>query len=147
MWFGLSVPITFIGAYLGSGELKIEHPTQTNQIPRPIPKQSFYKRPLVGIVTGALPPFGCINIQLFIILNNIWSHHIFNFFGFLFLVPVILVVACSLITILWALCHLCAEDYRWWWQSFFSSGFTAVYCFLYCIHFFFTQVRWNIIFV
>ena len=30
--------------------------------------------------------------------------------------------------------HLCAEDYRWWWRSFLSSGTLAFYAFLFSIY-------------
>lgn len=50
----------------------IEHPVRTNQIPRQVPEQSFYTKPLPGIVMGGILPFGCIFIQLFFILNSIW---------------------------------------------------------------------------
>ncbi|KAG8448421.1 hypothetical protein GDO86_015496 [Hymenochirus boettgeri] len=72
MWFGISVPLTFLGAYFGFKERPIEHPVRTNQIPRQIPKQSFFTKPLPGIIMGGILPFGCIFIQLFFILNSIW---------------------------------------------------------------------------
>ena len=50
----------------------IEHPVRTNQIPRQIPDQSLYTKPVPGIVMGGVLPFGCIFIQLFFILNSIW---------------------------------------------------------------------------
>lgn len=50
----------------------IEHPVRTNQIPRQIPEQSFFTKPLPGIIMGGILPFGCIFIQLFFILNSIW---------------------------------------------------------------------------
>ncbi|XP_057183133.1 transmembrane 9 superfamily member 2-like [Triplophysa rosa] len=73
LWFCISVPLTFIGAYFGFKKSGIEHPVRTNQIPRQIPEQSFYTKPLPGIVMGGILPFGCIFIQLFFILNSIWS--------------------------------------------------------------------------
>uniref|UniRef100_A0A8C2AVV3 Transmembrane 9 superfamily member n=1 Tax=Cyprinus carpio TaxID=7962 RepID=A0A8C2AVV3_CYPCA len=72
LWFCISVPLTFIGAYFGFKKSGIEHPVRTNQIPRQIPEQSFYTKPLPGIVMGGILPFGCIFIQLFFILNSIW---------------------------------------------------------------------------
>jgi len=45
---------------------------RTNQIPRQIPEQSFFTKPIPGIVMGGILPFGCIFIQLFFILNSIW---------------------------------------------------------------------------
>jgi len=140
LWIGVSVPLTFVGAYFGFKKRTIEHPVRTNQIPRQIPEQSVYTRPLPGIVMGGVLPFGCIFIQLFFILNSIWSHQTYYMFGFLFLVFIILIVTCSEATILLAYFHLCAEDYHWWWRSFLTSGFTAVYFFLYCIHYFFSKL-------
>ncbi|KAK2848627.1 hypothetical protein Q5P01_008461 [Channa striata] len=141
LWFCISVPLTFIGAYFGFKKAGIEHPVRTNQIPRQIPEQSFYTKPFPGIVMGGILPFGCIFIQLFFILNSIWSHQMYYMFGFLFLVFIILVITCSEATILLCYFHLCAEDYHWQWRSFLTSGFTAVYFLVYAIHYFFSKLQ------
>uniref|UniRef100_A0A452HDM3 Transmembrane 9 superfamily member n=1 Tax=Gopherus agassizii TaxID=38772 RepID=A0A452HDM3_9SAUR len=141
MWFGISVPLTFIGAYFGFKEKPIEHPVRTNQIPRQIPEQSFFTKPLPGIIMGGILPFGCIFIQLFFILNSIWSHQMYYMFGFLFLVFIILLITCSEATVLRCYFHLCAEDYHWWWRSFLTSSFTAVYLFIYAVHYFFSKLQ------
>ncbi|KDR10991.1 transmembrane 9 superfamily member 2 [Zootermopsis nevadensis] len=141
LWFGVSVPLTFIGAYFGFRKRPIEHPVRTNQIPRQIPDQSLYTQPIPGIIMGGVLPFGCIFIQLFFILNSLWSSQIYYMFGFLFLVFIILVITCSETTILLCYFHLCAEDYHWWWRSFLTSGFTAFYLFVYCIHYFVTKLN------
>uniref|UniRef100_A0A8B9H0U7 Transmembrane 9 superfamily member n=1 Tax=Astyanax mexicanus TaxID=7994 RepID=A0A8B9H0U7_ASTMX len=141
LWFGISVPLTFLGAYFGFKKSVIAHPVRTNQIPRQIPEQSFFTKPLPGIVMGGILPFGCIFIQLFFILNSIWSHQMYYMFGFLFLVFIILLITCSEATILLCYFHLCAEDYHWWWRSFLTSGFTAVYLFVYAIHYFFSKLQ------
>uniref|UniRef100_A0A8C2G2A7 Transmembrane 9 superfamily member n=1 Tax=Cyprinus carpio TaxID=7962 RepID=A0A8C2G2A7_CYPCA len=141
LWFCISVPLTFIGAYFGFKKSGIEHPVRTNQIPRQIPEQSFYTKPLPGIVMGGILPFGCIFIQLFFILNSIWSHQMYYMFGFLFLVFIILLITCSEATILLCYFHLCAEDYHWQWRSFLTSGFTAVYFLVYAIHYFFSKLQ------
>uniref|UniRef100_H2SS10 Transmembrane 9 superfamily member n=1 Tax=Takifugu rubripes TaxID=31033 RepID=H2SS10_TAKRU len=141
LWFGISVPLTFVGAYFGFKKAAIEQPVRTNQIPRQIPEQSFFTKPIPGIVMGGILPFGCIFIQLFFILNSIWSHQMYYMFGFLFLVFIILVITCSEATILLCYFHLCAEDYHWWWRSFLTSGFTAVYLFIYGVHYFFSKLQ------
>uniref|UniRef100_A0A672P125 Transmembrane 9 superfamily member n=1 Tax=Sinocyclocheilus grahami TaxID=75366 RepID=A0A672P125_SINGR len=138
LWFGISVPLTFVGAYFG---FKKPPPVQTNQIPRQIPQQSFFTKPVPGIIMGGILPFGCIFIQLFFILNSIWSHQMYYMFGFLFLVFIILVITCSEATVLLCYFHLCAEDYHWWWRSFLTSGFTAVYLFVYAVHYFFSKLQ------
>lgn len=141
LWFGVSVPLTFVGAYFGFRKRPIEHPVRTNQIPRQIPDQSVYTQPIPGIIMGGVLPFGCIFIQLFFILNSLWSSQMYYMFGFLFLVFIILVITCSETTVLLCYFHLCAEDYHWWWRSFLTSGFTAFYLFVYCIHYFVTKLN------
>ena len=125
LWFGVSVPLTFVGAYFGFRKAPIEQPVRTNQIPRQIPDQSvytqvlnlififvffiFYFQPIPGIIMGGVLPFGCIFIQLFFVLNSIWSSQIYYMYGFLFLVFIILIITCSETTILLCYFHLCAE--------------------------------------
>ncbi|CAH3146024.1 unnamed protein product, partial [Pocillopora meandrina] len=141
MLFGISAPLTFLGAYLGFKKKPIEQPVRTNQIPRQIPYQRIYTRAALGIIMGGVLPFGCIYIQLFFILNSIWSHQIYYMFGFLFVVCLILLLTVSETTILLCYFHLRAEDYHWWWRSFLTGGCTAVYFFLYSIHFFVTKLN------
>ncbi|XP_046747460.1 transmembrane 9 superfamily member 2 isoform X2 [Diprion similis] len=140
LWFGVSVPLTFVGSYFGFRKRPLEHPVRTNQIPRQIPEQSFYTQAVPGVVMGGVLPFGCIFIQLFFLLNSLWSSQVYYMFGFLFLVFLILVITCSETTILLCYFHLCAEDYHWWWRSFLTSGFTAFYLLVYCIHYFVTKL-------
>uniref|UniRef100_A0A673UT92 Transmembrane 9 superfamily member n=2 Tax=Suricata suricatta TaxID=37032 RepID=A0A673UT92_SURSU len=140
VWFGISVPLTFVGAYFGNKKT-FRYPVPTNRIPRHIPQQSVFTKPLFAVMFGGILPFGCIFVQLFFILNSIWSHQLYFMFGFLFLVFIILLITCSEATVLLCYFHLCAEDYHWWWRAFFTSGFTAVYLFLYVIHYFFTKLQ------
>ncbi|XP_075211527.1 transmembrane 9 superfamily protein member 2 [Lycorma delicatula] len=141
LWFCVSVPLTFIGSFFGFRKRALEHPVRTNQIPRQIPEQSMYTQPIPGIIMGGVLPFGCIFIQLFFILNSIWANQIYYMFGFLFLVFIIMIITCSETTILLCYFHLCAEDYHWWWRSFLTSGFTAIYLFIYCVHYFVTKLN------
>uniref|UniRef100_A0A1I8EL87 Transmembrane 9 superfamily member n=1 Tax=Wuchereria bancrofti TaxID=6293 RepID=A0A1I8EL87_WUCBA len=126
LWFFVSIPLTFIGSYFGFKKHPIEHPVRTNQIPRQVPDQSVYTKPITGMFMGGILPFG--------------AHQTYYMFGFLFLVFLILFITCSEATVLLCYFHLCAEDYHWWWQSFLTSGFTAVYLFVYCIHYFMAKL-------
>lgn len=140
LWILVSLPLTHIGAYYGFREPVMQQPTRTNQIPRQIPEQSIYTQPMPGIIMGGILPFGCIFIQLFFILNSLWSNQMYYMFGFLFLVFIILVITCSETTILLCYFHLCAEDHAWWWRSFMTSGFAAFYLFIYCVHYFISKM-------
>lgn len=141
LWFLVSTPLVFLGSYLGFKKDVYENPVRTNQIPRQIPTQFFYTKPVPGILMGGILPFGCIFIQLFFILNSIWSHQFYYMFGFLTVVYLILVITCVETTILLCYFHLCNEDYRWWWRSFLTGGFTAVYFFVYSIHYYATKLE------
>uniref|UniRef100_A0A915I5Y9 Transmembrane 9 superfamily member n=1 Tax=Romanomermis culicivorax TaxID=13658 RepID=A0A915I5Y9_ROMCU len=93
LWLGISIPLTFVGAFFGFKKRPIEHPVRTNQIPRQVPEQTCYTKPVPGMLMGGILPFGSLG-------------------------------KCD------------GQDYHWWWRSFLTSGFTAVYLFLYCMHYF-----------
>ncbi|XP_020827424.1 transmembrane 9 superfamily member 2-like isoform X2 [Phascolarctos cinereus] len=69
------------------------------------------------------------------------SHQMYYMFGFLFLVFIILLITCSEATVLLCYFHLCAEDYHWWWRAFLTSSFTAIYLFIYAVHYFFSKLQ------
>jgi len=140
MWMLISLPLTFIGSYFGFRKPILQMPTRTNQIPRQIPEQSIYTQATPAIVMGGILPFGCIFIQLFFILNSLWSNQTYYMFGFLFVVFIILVITCSETTVLLCYFHLCAEDHAWWWRSFLTSGFASFYLFVYCVHYFLSKM-------
>ncbi|KAG0229137.1 hypothetical protein B0O80DRAFT_391213 [Mortierella sp. GBAus27b] len=141
LWFLVSTPLSVVGSYLGFQRSKIETPVRANQIPRQIPDQVFYLRPIPAMMIGGILPFGAIFIELYFILNSIWFHKIYYVFGFLFLVFGILILTCAEVTILMCYFHLCAEDYHWWWRAFFTSGASAIYIFLYSIMYYFTTLQ------
>ena len=39
MWFGISLPLVFLGYFFGYRKQPYEHPVRTNQIPRQVPTQ------------------------------------------------------------------------------------------------------------
>ncbi|KAF9133703.1 hypothetical protein BGX30_012194 [Mortierella sp. GBA39] len=141
LWFLVSTPLSVLGSYLGFQRPKIENPVRANQIPRQIPDQVFYLRPIPSMLIGGILPFGAIFIELYFILNSIWFHKIYYVFGFLFMVFGILIMTCAEVTILMCYFHLCAEDYHWWWRAFFTSGASAVYIFLYSVMYYFTTLH------
>uniref|UniRef100_A0A671UVJ0 Transmembrane 9 superfamily member n=1 Tax=Sparus aurata TaxID=8175 RepID=A0A671UVJ0_SPAAU len=145
LWFGISVPLTFVGAYFG---FKKAQPVRTNQIPRQIPEQSFFTKPIPGIVMGGILPFGCIFIQLFFILNSRpaipWTKSYAN----AILHREIKSTSIQLFMFWFFNPHpnmpffvTCVQDYHWWWRSFLTSGFTAVYLFIYAVHYFFSKLQ------
>lgn len=141
LWFGISVPLVFVGSYFGYKKPAIEDPVKTNKIPRQIPEQAWYMRPIFSILIGGILPFGAVFIELFFILTSIWLHQFYYIFGFLFIVFVILIVTCAEITIVLCYFQLCSEDYHWWWRAYLTAGSSAFYLFLYATFYFFTKLE------
>lgn len=41
LWFGISVPLVFVGSYFGYKKPAVDDPVRTNKIPRQIPEQAW----------------------------------------------------------------------------------------------------------
>jgi len=145
LWFGISVPLVFLGAYIGFRKEVHEYPVHPRAaaMPRPIPDQPWYLGTAFTVIIGGILPFGACFVELFFILSSMWMDQYYYVFGFLMLVFAILIVTCAEITVVLVYFQLCAEDYRWWWRSFLCSGSTAVYVFLYSA-FYFSKLEANL---
>jgi transmembrane 9 superfamily protein 2/4 len=141
LWFGVSLPLVFFGSFLGSKKDPLTVPVQTNPIPRQIPPQLWYLQLPTSVLMGGLLSFGAVFVEMFFIISSIWQHRFYYMFGFLALVFVILVVTCAEITIVLCYLHLCAEEYRWWWRSFLTSGAVAGYMWFYGGYHYFTRAH------
>merc|ERR1712038_107703 len=136
LWFGVSVPLVFFGAYLGFKVDAIEFPVNTSNIPRQIPDQPWFMGGTFTGLVGGIMPFGACFLELFFIMSSIWMDQYYYVFGFLLLTFVILMITVAEITVLFNYFQLCGEDYHWWWRSFFNGGATALYVYLYSFQYF-----------
>merc|ERR1712100_563178 len=141
LWFGISVPLVFLGAFFGCKKAPISLPVRTNQIPRQIPEQPWYISALFTSMVGGILPFGAVFTELFFIMSSIWQHQFYYLFGFLMLVIVILIVTCAEISITLTYFQLTNEDYNWWWRSFMASAASAFYVFLYSCLYYSTRLQ------
>lgn len=141
LWFGISVPLVFVGSYYGFRKEAIELPVRTNQVPRQIPAQPWFIRPFFTAMVGGVLPFGAVFTELFFIMSSLWQHQFYYLFGFLALVLCILIVTCAEISIALTYFQLTSENYNWWWRSFLASGSSALYVFLYSILYFSSRLQ------
>jgi len=136
LWFGISTPLVFFGAYFGYKQETIEFPVTTSSIPRQIPDQPWYMGIPFTLIVGGILPFGSCFVELYFILASVWMDQYYYVFGFLLLVFFVLLATAAEITILFDYFQLCGENYHWWWRSFTTSGSIAIYVFLYSIMYF-----------
>lgn len=48
LWLFISVPLSFVGSFFGFKAPAVQAPVRTNQIPRQVPEQTLYTKPLPG---------------------------------------------------------------------------------------------------
>jgi transmembrane 9 superfamily protein 2/4 len=133
LWFVISVPLSIAGSWVGFKQLMADPPVRTNQIPRQIPQATGYLRLVPSMLAVGVLPFGAIFIELYFILQSLWSNRIYYMFGFLFLSFGLLIVTSAAVTIMMIYFLLCAENYHWQWRAFASSGASAGYLFAYSL--------------
>lgn len=140
LWFLISVPLVFVGAYLGYKREKITFPVAVGAMPRQIPVQPWYLTTAFSMLIGGVLPFGAIFVELFFILTSLWLSQYYYVFGFLMLAFFILVITCAEIAIVLTYFQLCAEDYRWWWRSLNIPGASGIYVFFYSLFYLATRL-------
>lgn len=140
LWFCVSVPLVFLGAFYGFKQERLSQPTATAPLPRQVPPQPWYMQSHFIALVGGILPFGAVFVEMFFILSSLWLDRYYYVFGFLFLVFGIMLVTSIEISIVLCYFQLCGEDYRWQWRAFFTAGSSALYLFLYSAFYFATQL-------
>jgi transmembrane 9 superfamily protein 2/4 len=136
LWFGISTPLVFFGAYFGYKQDAIEFPVNTSGIPRQIPEQPWFLWVPATMAICGIVPYGSCIVELHMILNSIWEEQVYYVYGFLFVVFLILLITAAEITVLFNYFQLCGEDHRWWWRAFANGGGAALWVLLYAISYF-----------
>ena len=95
LWFGISVPLVFLGAYFAVRGKPVELPVRTKHIPRQFPKQQFVPSPRFLYVVSGIVPFCAVCTELFFIMSSLWQHQFHCLFGLLTVVVAILAITCA----------------------------------------------------
>lgn len=114
-----------------------------NQIPRQIPPCAASLRPLPSLLMTGVLPFGAIFVELYFIMNSLWTSKIYYMFGFLFICYGLMIITTACTSILLVYFMLCAEDYRWHWRAFLGAGMTGVYVFIMALGFWILRVSFG----
>ncbi|EHK20287.1 uncharacterized protein TRIVIDRAFT_192879 [Trichoderma virens Gv29-8] len=144
LWLCIQVPLVYAGSHYGFHKAGAwEHPTKTTTIPRQVPRQAWYSKSIQAVLLAGLIPFAVIFIELLFVFQSIWQDKsgYYYVFGFLAVVSAILVVTIAEVTIVTIYAQLCAENYHWWWQSFFVGGASAFWVFLYSLWYYFFKLH------
>jgi len=131
MWFGISAPLSAIGAYFGSKQGPVRHPVRVNPIPRQIPPYPKYLRPWAATLLSGILPFGAAFVELYFVLSSIFASRAYYAFGFMALTASVVMLTTATVTILFTYFILCAEEYRWQWRAFLTGGGSAIWLFAY----------------
>lgn len=144
LWLCVQLPLVYVGSWYGFvRSTPLEHPTKTTSIPRQIPKQPWFIKPMQSVLLAGLIPFAVIFIELLFVFQSVWQDKsgYYYVFGFLSVVCLILVITVAEVTVVTVYIQLCSENYNWWWQSFLVGGGSSVWVFVYCIWYYFTKLN------
>jgi len=76
LWFGISTPLVFLGAYFGYKKDSIEFPVNTSNIPRQVPDQEWYTNLHVAMVSAGIVPFSACFVEFYFILSSVWMDQV-----------------------------------------------------------------------
>ncbi|KAF7721448.1 hypothetical protein EC973_004672 [Apophysomyces ossiformis] len=134
MWFGISLPLVFVGSMVGYRKPQLEYPVRTNQIPRQIPEQPWYLKLPISLIIGGFLPFVVIIEEIGGIYIEIWNDLAYYMYLRLLLITILVIVSTIEISVVITYFTLCKEDYRWWWKSFGLSSASSVYLIIFAFH-------------
>ena len=140
VWFGISVPLTFLGSAIGFKRTLLVNPVKVSRISKQLPLGSSRRLWALVALCGSLP-FGSMFIELNYIMKSIWHHTVvYYLFGFLLLCFLLVAVVAAEISILIVYVFLCRGDYRWWWLSVAVSGSSGGYLLVYAVYYYFSEL-------
>jgi len=142
IWMFISIPLCLLGTVVGRNwNGWPDNPCRVKRIPSPIPQKKWYLTAPVISLVGGLLPFGSIFIEMYFIFTSFWNYKVYYVYGFMLLVFLILTVVTVCVTIVGTYFLLNAENYHWQWTSFLSAASTALYVFMYSIHYFMFKTK------
>jgi transmembrane 9 superfamily protein 2/4 len=112
LWLLIQLPLVYVGSYYGFNKAgAYTHPLRATTVPRQIPQQAWYSRPLQTVLVAGLIQFAVIFIELLFVFRSLWQDKsgYYYVFGFLAVVSTILILAVMETTVIAVYIQLCAE--------------------------------------
>ena len=142
LFFFVTFPLSLAGTIVGRNWNGVpNYPCRIKRIPSPVPFKKWYLTPSAISLLGGLLPFGSIFIEMYFLFTSMWNYKVYYVYGFMLLVFLILMIVTSCVSVVGTYFLLNAENYHWHWTSFLSSASTALYVFLYSIHFYLFKTK------
>lgn len=145
LWLLIQVPLVHLGSHYGYNKSPVwEHPTKTSSIPRQIPPQQWYTRnPFTLPLLIGLIPFAVLFIELLFVFKSLYldKSSYYYVFGFLSIISGLLTITVAETVLISTYILLSAENYHWWWQSFFVGGASGFWIFVYSAWYYATRLH------
>jgi transmembrane 9 superfamily protein 3 len=142
IWAFVSLPLCLLGTVVGRNwNGAPDNPCRVKRIPSPIPDKAWYLTPGAIALGGGLLPFGSIFSEMYFIFTSFWNYKVYYVYGFFLLVFLILMAVTACVAVVGTYFLLNAENYHWHWTSFGAGASTALYVFLYSVHYFLAKTK------
>lgn len=139
MWCGISVPLVFIGSYLGYRMKGTIAPVRTNAIARAIPHSGLLSTPILFCIPAGVLPFGTVFMELVFLLNAVNQGGVYYLYGALTLAFGILSVTCAELSVVLTYFLLNAENWAWEWPAFGCTASSGLFVFAYAMYYISSQ--------
>ena len=132
VWFGLSLPLVYAGAYLGR-QLEVDTMESPILLPLGSPRQQSPRKSnnnttsqqsatasssyhlFCTMISGGIPPFFSCFVEFHYVLTSIWQEYYYDTFGFLLLEFFIMLVVCAEVTVILTFFQLKQQDHNCCW--------------------------------
>jgi transmembrane 9 superfamily protein 2/4 len=132
----LDLALFALGFLVGTRLAPFECPARVNTIARLVPRQPFFLSPIFMAVVGGVIVFASIYVQVYFILQALWTNLSYYYlFGLLLVVVVAMLIIATELSVFAIYLSLSYENHRWWWTAFSVPASIGFVFFGYCVLF------------
>jgi transmembrane 9 superfamily member 2/4 len=100
LWFGISIPMAFIGGFFASFVQPITWPSPTNETARVIPPSPVSANAYLLFAAAGILPFCAGFIEMYFAMSSMWHGYFYYLFGFLSIVAFLVTLITAEVSIL-----------------------------------------------